>query len=519
MSITEPRADAGPRDEPPARPVGEPALEPCVVASLLTPRPPLESAVTPAAIPTEDVLRPLQPGLLVARAATLDGAAVLAAVYAAFLVRLHLSTDPSMHRWVLTMVVMTLAWLGSLTSVGAYEVRAFGVGAEDYKRVASATLRTFLVLAVVGWVFKADLSRHLAATAFPLGGVLLVGGRYVHRSWLGRARTRGHQVHRVLVVGDSASAALLCARLHPTAYVGYAVVGACLSDGGSVEGVAALGDLDDVVEAARQARADTVAVAASAGISSQRLRRLAWQLEGSGISLTIASSLVDIAGPRLAVRPVAGLPLIHVDEPRFTGGTRLLKEFLDVAGASLITLVLLPVMLLIALAVKLGDGGPVFYRQTRIGVEGDQFRVWKFRTMRVDADAKLAEMMHEHAGGDQVFFKLKADPRITPVGAFLRRLSLDELPQLFNVLAGDMSLVGPRPQREHEVALYDDAMKRRLLVKPGMTGLWQVSGRNDLSVEESVRLDLYYVENWSIALDFAILLRTIGAVVKSSGAY
>jgi exopolysaccharide biosynthesis polyprenyl glycosylphosphotransferase len=220
-------------------------------------------------------------------------------------------------------------------------------------------------------------------------------------------------------------------------------------------------------------------------------------------------------------QPVAGLPLIHVERPTYSGPTRVVKSAFDMVGAVLLLILFSPFMLAIAAVVKLDSPGPVFFRQERVGVDGTRFRMAKFRTMRVDAEAMLDELRRaqETDAGNEVLFKIKNDPRITRVGRFLRRYSLDEIPQLFNVVSGEMSLVGPRPPLAAEVAQYQNEVHRRLLVRPGMTGLWQVSGRSDLSWEETVRLDLSYVENWSITGDLMILFKTAKAVLSSSGAY
>jgi len=245
---------------------------------------------------------------------------------------------------------------------------------------------------------------------------------------------------------------------------------------------------------------------------------LAWGLEGTGIDLLVAPALTEVAGPRISVRPVGGLPLVHVEEPQLSGGARFAKGVFDRAGALGLIIVLSPVLIVCALAVRLRSGRPVFFTQPRAGRDGREFRVIKFRTMVVGAEEGLAEVRHlnEHDG---VLFKIRDDPRVTPIGAALRRRSLDELPQLFNVVSGSMSLVGPRPPLPSEVSRYGEDARRRLLVKPGITGLWQVSGRADLSWEESVRVDLDYVENWSPALDLQILWRTIPAVLRGDGAY
>jgi exopolysaccharide biosynthesis polyprenyl glycosylphosphotransferase len=279
-----------------------------------------------------------------------------------------------------------------------------------------------------------------------------------------------------------------------------------------------VGGLDDVLALAATACADTVAVTSSSETAAQYLRRLSWQLEGSGLELLVVPGLVEVAGPRLHIRPLEGLPLLAVEAPCFTGWRRLVKTVVDRAAAAAVLVLLAPVMLVLALAVRLSGPGPVLFRQVRIGEGGVPFTMLKFRSMVADADQRLdaVRALNEFDG---VLFKVRNDPRVTRVGRWLRRLSLDELPQLINVLTGSMSLVGPRPPLPTEVASYDEQVSRRLLVKPGLTGLWQISGRSDLSWEHSVRLDLRYVENWSLALDLGILVRTVRAVLRGSGAY
>jgi exopolysaccharide biosynthesis polyprenyl glycosylphosphotransferase len=247
------------------------------------------------------------------------------------------------------------------------------------------------------------------------------------------------------------------------------------------------------------------------------LRRLAWRLERVDVDLIVASALIDVAG-RTTIRPVDGLPMLHVDHARLRGSARAAKALVDRCGAALLLLVLAPLLAAVAVAIKRDSPGPVLYRQSRVGRDGAVFSIWKFRSMYVDADARLADLARLDEGAG-VLFKIRDDPRVTRVGRYLRRFSLDELPQLVNVLVGQMSLVGPRPPLPAEVARYPADMLRRLVVKPGLTGLWQVSGRSDLPWEEAIRLDLRYVETWSLSLDLVILLRTVTAVVRTSGAY
>jgi exopolysaccharide biosynthesis polyprenyl glycosylphosphotransferase len=257
----------------------------------------------------------------------------------------------------------------------------------------------------------------------------------------------------------------------------------------------------------------------SSAVSPEKLRWISWQLEGSSTALVVSPGLTDVAGTRLHVQPVAGLPLLHVEEPQFTGMARLAKATFDKSVAGLALVLLAPLFAAIWAWIRLSTDGPAFFRQTRVGRGGDAFTMIKFRSMFVDAEHRLDALRAENVNGDGLLFKVRDDPRVTPVGRVLRKLSLDELPQLLNVLRGDMSLVGPRPPLPSEVAQYGEDVRRRLLVSPGLTGLWQISGRSDLSWDEAVRLDLRYVENWSFMMDLWILFKTVGAVVRGSGAY
>jgi exopolysaccharide biosynthesis polyprenyl glycosylphosphotransferase len=406
------------------------------------------------------------------------------------------------------------AWLLVMAGSRAYEARCLGLGSEEFRRVGNAAARFTAVLAIVLFLFKTDLARGLIVLALPASTVLALVFRFLARQVLHRVRADGRASHRVLVVGEGAARDALAARLQASPHSGLRVVGVCRP---------ALRERDEpsvshvrrVVEAVD---ADTVAVAHSAGLTPDVLRRIAWTLEGTGVDLLVAPALTDVAGPRIHVRPVSGLPLLQIAEPEFTGARRLVKGTLDLLGACVMLLVLSPLLVVTAVVVRLSSPGPVLFRQTRVGRGGVPFRMWKFRSMVTDAEHRLEELRGYNDHGPEVLFKMRDDPRVTRVGRLLRRFSIDELPQLFNVLAGQMSLVGPRPPLPSEVARYERDVLRRLLVKPGLTGLWQVSGRSDLDWPETVRLDLYYVENWSVALDGEILWKTLSAVLRGSGA-
>jgi exopolysaccharide biosynthesis polyprenyl glycosylphosphotransferase len=262
-----------------------------------------------------------------------------------------------------------------------------------------------------------------------------------------------------------------------------------------------------VIDALRVTDANMVAVSNTEYLGADGIRALAWQLEAVDADLVVAPGVIDVAGPRLQIHPVAGLPLLHLDRPQYRGAVKVHKQALDLVAAGLGLLMLWPLFIVVAILIKLGSNGPVFYRAERIKLNGKPFAMLKFRSMVVDADQRRITLVGRN------------DPRITRIGRWLRRLSIDELPQLINVIRGEMSFVGPRPPLRSEVATYSGEVYRRLFVKPGITGLWQVSGRSDLSWEESVRLDLFYVENWSLMQDLVIVRRTIGAVCRSAGAY
>jgi exopolysaccharide biosynthesis polyprenyl glycosylphosphotransferase len=404
-----------------------------------------------------------------------------------------------------------------------YEARFVGSGTDEYKRIGNASIRVVAVVALVCYAFKLDVARGFVAVVLPVGLALLLVGRYTARMMLYRARRAGRCSHRVLVVGAPNHVEHLVRQLRREPLAGLQVVGACLAGRGGpidVDGfsVPVVGSLSTIAAAMAQVQADSVAVAASPGINAEALRRLAYELEGTGVDLLVAPALTNITGTRISIRPVAGLPLLHVDEPELTGGRKLLKGAFDRSLALGLLVLLLPLILGICLVVAATTRGPVLFRQIRVGRDGSLFCVWKFRSMYADAEARRSslEELNEHEG---VLFKMRNDPRITPVGQFLRKYSLDELPQLVNVLRGQMSLVGPRPPLPSEVEKYEGHAHRRLLVKPGITGLWQVSGRSNLSWEDTVRLDLQYVENWSLGLDLAVLAKTLLAVVRGSGAY
>lgn len=452
---------------------------------------------------------------LVRRAVLVDAGAVVAASYLAYLIRFRAPDRAHSPLYELVCLGITVLWMALLTASNAYDPRIITGGNEGYKRQALATARVFVTIALVSYVGKLQVARIFIFIALPLGLVLLFIGRWTVNRWLARQQAAGQLLRRVLLVGDNLPVVTLATRLSRDGQ-GFTVVGACSTE--AMTDVAVLGAPLEAPALARQLQVDTVMLAASSSVGAELVKQISWGLEGSGIDVVVAPALVDVAGPRLTMQPVAGVPMLHVEEPEFVGTKRVLKRALDLALAGVGLGVLSPVLLALAVVVKATSRGPVFFRQVRVGTHGETFRVWKFRSMHVNAEERLAELRQlNDASG--LLFKLRDDPRVTSAGRWMRRYSLDELPQLLNVIGGSMSLVGPRPPLPVEVQAYTDTVKRRLLVQPGITGLWQVSGRSDLSWDEAVRLDLYYVENWSILLDLIILLRTVRAVVRSRGAY
>ncbi|WP_214402308.1 sugar transferase [Pseudonocardia lacus] len=420
-------------------------------------------------------------------------------------------------------VVVVLLTAVSLAVSRAWDADTAGGGSREFTRLLRGFLGSAVAIGLIILAAGLDHGRPWVFAVLPTGAALAVFGRLWLRHELHRRRRAGQAMARVLAVGDLDGVAGLIRRTRRVPEHGWIVDGVCTPagtgpDGASyVDGVHVVGDLDAVPALARSGQFDVVSVGQAPGWTTTRLQRLAWEMEGTGVELAVDPGLMEVAGPRLHVASVDGLPLLRLSHPTFRGLSRLLKGGIDRVGA-LVALVLLSLpMLVIAGLVKL-DGGPVFFLQRRVGVGGREFRMVKFRSMVVDAEARL-EALRKADEGNGVLFKLRRDPRVTRTGAVLRRYSLDELPQLFNVLTGSMSLVGPRPPLPREVAGYANDARRRLLVKPGMTGLWQVSGRSDLSWEETVRLDLRYVENWTMALDAQILARTVHAMVRGDGAY
>ncbi|MFG6502962.1 sugar transferase [Microbacterium sp. P05] len=456
-----------------------------------------------------------------------DAVVVLAVTAAASL--WHLSTDApgalEADPWILSRIPLATAatWLLALALSGTRAPGVIAAPQTEYRRVALATGWAFGLLALAFVVFPWEGLRNQVIVALPIGLVALLTSRRLWRRWLVARRRSGLYDSRAIVLGRSVDVAQVVRTLERDDQLGFRVVGTAVEgDAGAVHSIrpdahSILASPDAVAQAARELGADTIIVASDVS-EGAFARRLSWQLEGAATDLVWASRLTDVASPRISLRHIDGLPLVQMRIPTFEGAQHLWKRALDVIVSVVALLAIAVVTPIIALLIRLDSPGPVFFRQRRVGRDGREFDIIKFRTMTETAETELALLIARNEGSGPLF-KLRADPRVTTVGAVLRRFSLDELPQFWNVLRGEMSVVGPRPPLPSEVGGYDGHVFRRLYIKPGITGLWQVSGRSDLSWEESVRLDLHYVENWSVLTDLRIIFRTATVMVRPKGAY
>lgn len=418
-------------------------------------------------------------------------------------------------------------WLIALSAFRTRSPRIIGTGIDEYRRVVSASIWVFGAIAIITLLLKLDIARGYLAVALPAGTLGLVASRAMWRRFVRRQRRTGGYQTSVLVIGERAAAVRIADELTRQRSDGYHIVGVSIPGYGPPRGehicmgdqqVPIIGDSEYVLRAIPICGADTVAVVGTEHFGARGVRRLAWDLEPMGVDLVVSTGIVDVASSRLAMRPSAALPLLHVEKPQYRGAKCFSKRAFDVCFACFALAVAAPVMAIAAVAIKLTSKGPVFYAAERIGIDGRPFAMLKFRTMVDGADSQVAALMCRNEGSG-VLFKLKDDPRVTPVGKVLRRLSIDELPQFINVLRKDMSVVGPRPPLRREFEAYDCDVVHRLVVRPGISGLWQVSGRSDLSWDEAVRLDLFYVDNWSMVVDLVIIAKTLHAVLRRKGAY
>lgn len=453
------------------------------------------------------------------RAVIWDTVAVTAAAAIGFVLRwtIPYNLDISDLTYVFFALVVVGSWMLALTIRGAYDTRVLGVGSEEFKRVITASAGLFGAVAIVAFALKLDLSRGFVLITFVAGVLLLLLDRWVLRAWLRHERRFGHFLHRTIVIGRGDRMEGIVDLLDRDPVAGFTVVDVIDEPSSEVDDAALDVWLDEVMARISLEDADTVAVAGSPNLSQRVIKKLSWRLEGPRVDLLVAPTLGDFAGPRVTMRMQADLPLIHLDEPHLTGPKSLVKRGLDIVFGVLFFLVFLPFMIVAAIGTFLTSRGPVFYKQQRVGRGGRIITVIKFRSMYVGADRKRDEIIG--APDDRIYERYRNDPRITPFGRILRRWSIDEMPQIVNVIGGSMSLVGPRPVLVEEIPLFDDDDHRRHLTKPGLTGLWQVSGRKAVDWDERMRLDLDYVEHWSPALDLVIVAKTVKVVLTGKGAY
>lgn len=450
----------------------------------------------------------------------------LVAVFAAVIgVAVRFGEAPSTAHLLLGLILPP-AWLIAVAVNHGYERRYLAVGVEEYRALVRATVSLVALVGFVSFAGHLNLARGFVTVVFPTLLVASLTVRRMQRHRIYKRRRQGQSMQRTVVVGRADSVRGLVRRIQSAPAEGMLVVAACVSgldsdwDGSSeVEGVPVFGYPEEALSAVDLFDAEVVAVASHPDLVGKELRRLAWSLEEREVDLVVSPGILEVAGPRLSIRPVAGMALLHVERPPRSGIRRTVKRLVDSMLTLVVCLFALPVLVVVAVVVRLDSPGPILFRQKRVGAQGEEFWMLKFRTMVADAEVRLVDLGSAGHDTNQVLFKMKDDPRVTRVGKVLRRYSLDELPQLINVLRGEMSLVGPRPPLPSEVAGYESDANRRLRVRPGLTGLWQVSGRGDLSWDESLRLDLWYVDNWSLVLDLQILSRTARAVLKASGAY
>jgi exopolysaccharide biosynthesis polyprenyl glycosylphosphotransferase len=408
-------------------------------------------------------------------------------------------------------LLVLASWLFFLWFNGSRDTNILGFGADEYKRLINATLFSFTSIAFISYIFKLEISRAFILLVFPFGLITLFVSRRILRRRLLKARSEGRYLSKVLLLHSGENDPVE-SHLSIASHAGFDVVCKVQTFEGSKL------DFKQIVAKAIDNNCDQIMVGQSAIISAAELRKLGWALEETSIDLIVAPAVTEIAGPRLKVSNVEGLPLLHLEQPVFSGVSRVTKRLLDLVLSVIGLIVISPFLFIVALMIKFYDRGSIFYTQKRIGQNNKEFNVYKFRTMYEGSHKQRDKVMAE-TNKDPRLAKDPQDPRVTKPGLFLRRWSIDEIPQIINVLKGEMSLVGPRPPLAEEVNQYEKSEKRRLLVKPGLTGLWQVSGRSELDWEDAVRLDLYYVENWSLTLDILIIIRTAAAVWRGEGAY
>lgn len=416
-------------------------------------------------------------------------------------------------------VMVSTTWLVGLSCFQTRARYRIANGFDEYKRVMIATAVSIGISAFVAMLISSEQLRAMILIAYPSGLALLLLERWTWRHWL---HQQGHAISNVVVAGRGPDIDHVLRQLNKHASPAYNVVGVVNEADGNPAvgrgGTPSFVGMQNLGSIAQSVQADAVIVASELDGGSQSLREIVWRLEESNMQVVIVPSLSNVVGRRMKVRSLEGMTMVHVETPRFSHGANLVKRIMDILISAVSLLVLLPVFAFLAIMIRRDSRGPVLFSQERVGLKGETFKMHKFRSMVVNAEEELRGLQESNEGSG-LLFKMRNDPRITKVGVWMRKFSLDELPQLLNVLRGEMSLVGPRPPLPAEVADYTDSTHRRLYIRPGLTGLWQVSGRSDLSWEESIRLDLHYVENWSLSWDLLIVWKTFKVVIHPVGAY
>lgn len=454
---------------------------------------------------------------------TLDLGAICVAMALAFALRTDLpGADPrSAVVEHLQLGVLSLpVWVVLFSHYKLYSARHVTSRLEELRRIVHAIGAGGLALSVIGFAFQLYVARGWLVISVLLALVLVLVEREIVRRVFNILRAKGRLLRPVVMIGDNVEALALCSMLEETPELGYDVVGFVSDDlpvGAVLRGRPVIGSVARAIDAVEMVGASGVVVATTS-VDLDGSNTLVRELTDAGVHVELSSSLRDIAAERITVRPLGRFPMMYVAPVRRDGWRAVAKRTFDIAFAGLALLVGAVPLGLVALAIKLDSRGPVVFRQTRLGRDGQPFDVFKFRTMAVDAEARLVELLDLNEA-DGPLFKMKDDPRVTRVGKVLRKLSIDEIPQFWNVLRGDMSIVGPRPALASEAAEWSPALRNRLRAKPGITGMWQVSGRSDADFDNYARLDLYYVDNWSLWTDLAIVAKTVPTVVLQRGAY
>jgi exopolysaccharide biosynthesis polyprenyl glycosylphosphotransferase len=425
------------------------------------------------------------------------------------------------HGWLLVAILSLPLWCLALLRFGLYRTYVIASRIEEFNAVVRAVAATAATMAIVAFAFRLDISRSWLLMTVVVAVVLLTLERKLARELLLGQRRRGRFLHRAIIVGDNLEALGLCEVLSSDPYLAYEVAGFLTNN---VERGTRLWSDRPVLGRTEQALEVVAryglsnAVIATTSVDQATTNRLVRDFTAAGLHVDLSSALSDIAAGRLRIRPFVRYPVLHVDAVGRHGWRLWAKRTLDVVGSVVLLVVTAPLVAISAVAIKLDSSGPCLFRQERLGQDGRRFMVFKLRTMEVEAEANLESLRHRNESSGPLF-KIRDDPRVTPIGRVLRRYSIDELPQLWNVLRGEMSLVGPRPALPSEAEHWSPEVYARIKVKPGITGMWQVRGRSSASFEEYLRLDMYYVDNWSLWSDLAILLKTVPAVVLKRGAY